>query len=165
MGRIGLASAQTTELVAASVLGCSIVFSLFQNKQLKEHRLAEHRNFEAKQMERERRARLEPKISWDSAAVAMYDGNLDPEGGPILIALDGYVYNVWKGRNFYGLGGPYSIFAGKDATRLLAKGLLEEETLEVRTIPLTLGERAVLSTWVLKFKAKYECLGRFEGPS
>jgi len=54
----------------------------------------------------------------------------DDDDGPILFTADGIVFNVYKGRNFYGPYGEYSIFAGRDATRLLARGKLEEETEE-----------------------------------
>eukprot|EP00913_Durusdinium_trenchii_P032514 g30440.t1 len=39
----------------------------------------------------------------------------------ILIGVDGEVFNVWRGRDFYGAEGPYGVFAGKDATRYFAK--------------------------------------------
>ena len=38
------------------------------------------------------------------------------------------VFNVSRGREFYGKDGCYAALAGRDASRLLAKGLLREET-------------------------------------
>ena len=79
--------------------------------------------------------------------------------GPILLAVDGTVYNVYKGRNFYGPGGEYAIFAGRDATRLLAKGKLDEETDAEQQQPLNIAERAVLATWIYTFQQKYDIVG------
>lgn len=35
---------------------------------------------------------------------------------PIYLALDGYVYDVTKGKEFYVSGGPYHYLAGKDSS-------------------------------------------------
>ena len=42
------------------------------------------------------------------------------EDGRICIAVLGKVFDCSKGRRFYGPDGPYSTFAGRDATRALA---------------------------------------------
>jgi membrane-associated progesterone receptor component len=79
------------------------------------------------------------------------------------LAASGTVFNVWKGRHFYGPGCEYHIFAGNDATRLLAKSKLEEETPEERSVPLSIAERANLEGWYWIFKNKYEVCGKLEG--
>lgn len=122
-------------------------------------------DYEAEQLERERLAYIEPRDGgkglWSLAEIAQYDGT-DPTG-PLLFAADGDVYNVWKGRNFYGPGCEYNIFAGRDATRLLAKTKLEEETPEEASVPLNVAERAALAGWIFTFKGKYPIVGRLEG--
>ena len=70
---------------------------------------------------------------------------------------------MWKGRNLYGPGGEYSIFAGRDATRLLGKFRTEEEDEESLKKPLTMGERATLEGYMWTFKDKYEVVGTLEG--
>lgn len=45
----------------------------------------------------------------------MFDGT-DPKK-PILLAINSTVYDVTLGRRFYGPGGSYHFFAGKDASR------------------------------------------------
>jgi predicted heme/steroid binding protein len=35
---------------------------------------------------------------------------------PIYLAMDGYVYDVTNGRDFYAPGGPYHYLAGKDSS-------------------------------------------------
>lgn len=109
------------------------------------------------------RARVQPRAQpWTLDELAQYDGKNDPEG-PILIAVDGIVLNVWKGRHFYLPGCEYHIFAGRDATRLLARGLLEEEPLDEAAQPLTLAEQAALQSWLWTLKSKYEVVGTLEG--
>ena len=48
---------------------------------------------------------------------------------PVYLAVRGKVYDVTSGRNFYGPGGPYENFAGRDATRGLACQSFDEEML------------------------------------
>jgi membrane-associated progesterone receptor component len=122
--------------------------------------------------ERKRRAYIEPKEYWTEAELKDYDGsggggdddeNCHGQDGPILLAADGLVFNVYKGRHFYAPGGEYHIFAGRDATRLLARTLTEEETVDDAKRPLTMSERAALAAWMWTFKNKYEVVGKLEG--
>lgn len=53
---------------------------------------------------------------------------LNPEG-KVYIAVKGKVHDVTAGRNFYGPGGPYENFAGRDATRGLACQSFDEDML------------------------------------
>ncbi|KAI3758385.1 hypothetical protein L6452_05946 [Arctium lappa] len=50
-------------------------------------------------------------------------------------------------RMFYGPGGPYALFAGKDASRALAKMSFEEKYLN--------GDLDALQDWEYKFMSKY----------
>lgn len=121
----------------------------------------ENARYEEYQAERSKKAHVEPKEFWIEAELAAYDGTED-EDGPILFAADGLIFNVWKGRNFYGPGGEYHIFAGRDATRLLARTKVEEETEGEANKALTIGERAALAAWILIFKGKYEIVGKLK---
>jgi membrane-associated progesterone receptor component len=109
--------------------------------------------------ERARLAYIEPKETWALEELKAFDGKTD-EDGPILMAVSGSVFNVWKGRHFYGPGCEYGIFAGRDATRLLAKQKLEEETLEELAKPLNVAEKASLEAWYWIIKNKYEVVGK-----
>jgi predicted heme/steroid binding protein len=51
------------------------------------------------------------------AELARYNGSNSTL--PIYLALDGYVYDVTKGREFYQVGGPYHDLAGRDASKEL----------------------------------------------
>lgn len=46
--------------------------------------------------------------------LAQFDGTGENE--PIYLALDGFVYDVTKGRKFYRTGGPYHDLAGRDSS-------------------------------------------------
>jgi membrane-associated progesterone receptor component len=109
------------------------------------------------------KAYIEPRVAkWTEEELKDYDGTSD-DHGPILMAVDGDVYNVWKGRYLYGPGGIYHILAGRDATRLLAKSMLEEETEEERSQSLSITDRATLETWKFTFMGKYEIVGKLDG--
>jgi membrane-associated progesterone receptor component len=47
----------------------------------------------------------------------------------VYLAVKGKVYDVTPGKNFYGPGGMYENFAGRDATRGLACQSFDEEML------------------------------------
>ncbi len=123
---------------------------------------AQYAEWEAYQEERERLAYIEPKATWAENELQPYDGTADGTG-PILMAVKGDVFNVWKGRGFYGPEGEYHIMAGRDATRFLAKNKLEEETVEERQVKLNVAERANLVAWYYIIKNKYERVGSLKG--
>lgn len=53
-----------------------------------------------------------------------------------------------RGRNFYGEGGAYSMFAGRDASRALAKMSFDQEHLDnPSTEDLSPGKLAGCATW------------------
>lgn len=89
------------------------------------------------------------------------------EGNPIFFAVRGKVFDVTPGRNFYGPGGPYQNFAGRDASRGLACQSFDEEMLtEDLNGPLDkledLGsdEMENLKGWEERFNEKYLTVGK-----
>jgi membrane-associated progesterone receptor component len=90
--------------------------------------------------------------------LAAYDGS-DP-ARPLLIGIRGHVYDVTRGRGFYGPGGPYGMFAGKDCTRALAKVSFEEELLTGDIEGLERDELEKLEEWIEMFDGKYRRIGR-----
>lgn len=86
-----------------------------------------------------------------------YDGT-DPEK-PILVAIRGNIYDVSSGKSFYGPGGSYAVFSGKDASRALAKMSTKSEDVSADLDGLTEKEIQVLDDWDKKFKAKYPVVG------
>lgn len=86
-----------------------------------------------------------------------YDGS-DPEK-PLLMAIKGQIYDVSQSRMFYGPGGPYALFAGKDASRALAKMSFEEKDLTGDISGLGPFELEALQDWEYKFMGKYVKVG------
>lgn len=83
----------------------------------------------------------------------------------IFIAVRGKIYNVSKGRKFYGPSGPYSNFAGHDASRGLALNSFELDVLKNWTEPidklndLNESEIKALDGWEKMFSEKYTHVG------
>ena len=123
---------------------------------------AKYAEYEALQRERENLAYIQPKDEWLEEELSEYNGENDPTG-PILLAVKGEVFNVWKGRNFYGPNAEYHIMAGRDATRFLAKNRLEEETEDEKKVELNIAERANLEVWFWTIKNKYQFVGNLSG--
>ncbi|KAL0721147.1 hypothetical protein Bca4012_035746 [Brassica carinata] len=86
-----------------------------------------------------------------------YDGS-DSEK-PLLMAIKGNIYDVSQSRVFYGPGGPYALFAGKDASRALAKMSFEENDLTGDISGLGPFELDALQDWEYKFMSKYVKVG------
>jgi len=86
-----------------------------------------------------------------------YDGT-DPEK-PLLMAIKAQIYDVSQSRMFYGPGGPYALFAGKDASRALAKMSFEEKDLTGDISGLGPFELDALQDWEYKFMSKYVKVG------
>ena len=87
-----------------------------------------------------------------------YDGS-DPSK-PLLVAVRGNVYDVTRGGDFYGPGGPYAMFAGKDCTRALAKVSFDEELFTGDIRDLEAEELEKLDEWIEMFEGKYRRVGR-----
>jgi len=86
-----------------------------------------------------------------------YDGN--DVNKPLLMAIKGQIYDVSQSRAFYGPGGPYALFAGKDASRALAKMSFEEKDLTGDVEGLSAYESEALTDWEYKFMSKYVKVG------
>ena len=93
-----------------------------------------------------------------ASELSRYDGSDD--GLPILVAIRGKIYDVTSGKSFYGKGGSYAVFSGKDASRALAKMSTQAEDVVADILGLTVKEIGVLDNWDRKFAAKYPVVGR-----
>jgi membrane-associated progesterone receptor component len=85
----------------------------------------------------------------------------------IYIAMCGDVYDVTQSSDFYGADGPYHCFAGRDASRAMAKLCFDEGELSNSNLSdLGLFERDTLESWISKFKyvKQYPIVGKLSHP-
>ena len=89
------------------------------------------------------------------------------KGMPVYLAVRGKVFDVTPGKNFYGPGGPYENFAGRDASRGLACGSFDADMLTadlqgpLDTLEgLSPEELEALQDWELRFLDKYLVVGK-----
>ncbi|KAJ1960829.1 hypothetical protein GGI12_003589 [Dipsacomyces acuminosporus] len=100
-------------------------------------------------------------------SLMQYNGT--DEKKPILLGFNGKVYDVTASRGFYGPGGNYSVFAGRDCTRNLCIGSLRPEDLPSENDDLVTREALdemlwhPLDTWQKRFTNKYPVVGILVG--
>lgn len=87
-----------------------------------------------------------------------YDGS-DPNK-PLLMAIKAQIYDVSSSRNFYGPGGPYAMFAGRDASRALALLSFKPQDINGNIQGLGPDELQILQDWEDKFIEKYVKVGQ-----
>lgn len=97
-----------------------------------------------------------PERTFTLAQLKEYDGS-NPTG-PIYMGTAGTVFDVTSGESFYGPGGPYGVFAGRDASRGLAKMDLKSTSSDVTD--LSPSEKQTLKEWFDKFSSKYPIVGK-----
>lgn len=98
------------------------------------------------------------------AELRQFDGT--QADGRVLVAVNGSVYDVTKGKRFYGPGGPYAAFGGRDASRGLATfSVTSNEKEEYDDLSdLTQMEMESVKEWEMQFKEKYILVGRLLKP-
>lgn len=86
---------------------------------------------------------------------------------PVYLSVRGRVFDVTSGKNFYGPGGPYENFAGRDASRGLASGSFDEDMLTKNLhgplddlCDLDDDQKQALKDWEERFTEKYLVVGR-----
>ncbi|GJP61645.1 hypothetical protein CLOP_g18784 [Closterium sp. NIES-67] len=93
--------------------------------------------------------------------LSQYSGS-DPEK-PILLAIRGKIYDVTRGKHFYGPGGPYEVFAGKEASRAFAKMSTDPKDAVADLTGLTYSEMETLRDWESSLQFKYDVVGTVQG--
>jgi membrane-associated progesterone receptor component len=88
----------------------------------------------------------------------------------VYLAIRRKVYDVTRGAKYYGPGGPYANFAGRDASRGLALNSFSPEVLTDLDSPLddlkdlTPDQIQSLNDWESTFKDKYDIVGNLIDP-
>lgn len=107
-----------------------------------------------------------PKLRRDFTVQELrkYDGT-QPDGR-VLVGVNGSVYDVTRGKRFYGPGGPYASFGGRDASRCLATfSVTTSDKEEYDDLSdLNSMEMDSIREWEMQFKEKYDLVGRLLKP-
>lgn len=109
----------------------------------------------------------DPPRNFTATQLRKFDGTEDENSGepkPVYLSLNGTVFDVSNGRDFYGPGGAYEMFAGRECGVALAKMSFEEEHLDnvAGCADLNPGEKCTLDDWMEKFQhfKGYPILGK-----
>ncbi|KAI1778317.1 cytochrome b5 [Hypoxylon cercidicola] len=84
------------------------------------------------------------------------------EGQKAYVAIKGKVYDV-SGNKAYRTGGSYHVFAGKDASRALAKTSTKAEDVKPDWEDLDDKEKQTLDDWNTFFSKRYNVVGIVQG--
>mmetsp|Transcript_44146 Transcript_44146/g.104490 ORF Transcript_44146/g.104490 Transcript_44146/m.104490 type:complete len:418 (+) Transcript_44146:88-1341(+) len=76
-------------------------------------------------------------------------------GAQLLVSLLGRVYDCSIGKEFFGPGGPYEMFAGRDGTYNLAVMSLKKKTLDQFEYKFDDDEKEALAEWIAYFDNRY----------
>ncbi|KAL8419090.1 hypothetical protein RB594_002337 [Gaeumannomyces avenae] len=101
--------------------------------------------------------KLDVRISKDDLAKA-----IGLEDGTCYVGIKGLVYDV-TGNRAYQPGGAYHVFAGKDASRALAKSSTQAEDVSPEWKDLDEKEQGVLNDWITFFSKRYNVVGVIDG--
>uniref|UniRef100_A0A7S4VWP8 Cytochrome b5 heme-binding domain-containing protein n=2 Tax=Ditylum brightwellii TaxID=49249 RepID=A0A7S4VWP8_9STRA len=105
---------------------------------------------------------LEDLASFTGASSIEDDDEYDESNSsPLYLSIMGRIYDVTAGSNFYGPGGQYHSFVGKDATRAFATGCLKEECMVSTLDGLSEKELKEIDRWVELYEThdKYTFVG------
>jgi membrane-associated progesterone receptor component len=109
----------------------------------------------------------EPPRNFTQKQLLEFNGTRDErldQDKPVYLSVNGIVFDVSEGRDFYGPGGPYELFAGHECGVALAKMSFDTEFLDdlEGCKNLNYGEKEELENWINKFQhwRNYPVMGR-----
>lgn len=106
-----------------------------------------------------------PKQDFTLEQLRHYDG-VESEGR-LLVGVLGKVYDVSAASDFYGPGGPYSVFSGRNASRGLATFSVEKSQFKDTyddLSDLTSSQLDSVKEWEIQFLEKYAVVGKLLKP-
>lgn len=100
---------------------------------------------------------VDPPRNFTQKQLLEFNGSNDEKMGEpksVYLSLNGIVFDVSDGRDFYGPGGPYELFAGHECGVALAKMSFNAEFLDdlEGCNSLNYGEKDELENWISKFE-------------
>lgn len=109
----------------------------------------------------------DPPRNFTTEQLVYFNGEEDEKTGevkPVYLSVNGIVFDVSDGRNFYGPDGPYASFAGRECGVALAKMSFDTEHLDdlAGCKDLSYCEKDELDGWIYKFtyQRNYPVKGR-----
>lgn len=106
-----------------------------------------------------------PKQDFYLEELSQYDGSNSE--GRLLMGVLGRVFDVTDSKDFYGPGGPYSVFSGRDASRGLATFSVEKSQFKDTyddLNDLTSSQLSSVKEWEQQFLEKYPVVGKLLKP-
>lgn len=99
----------------------------------------------------------DPPRNFTAKQLLHFDGKKDENLGedkPVYLSVNGIVFDVSEGRNFYGPDGPYEMFAGHECGVALAKMSFDKKHMDdlAGCAKLNFGEKTELEGWIEKFQ-------------
>lgn len=103
----------------------------------------------------------DPPRNFTGDQLFYFDGTKDEkteEDKPVYLSVRGVVFDVTEGKDFYGPGGAYEMFAGHECGVALAKMSFDEKYIDdlAGCNSLNFGEKTELDGWIEKFQY-YRC--------
>ncbi|XP_071453223.1 neuferricin [Hetaerina americana] len=83
--------------------------------------------------------------------------------GKLYLSILGQVFDVTKGKMHYGVGGGYSFFTGRDASRAFVTGDFTETGLSDDVLNLSPQELRALKKWHNFYEKEYKFVGKLIG--
>eukprot|EP01083_Nonionella_stella_P279044 949132_1 len=84
------------------------------------------------------------------------------KGDLIYICVDGTIFDVTKGKQYYGVGGSYHLFAGNDCTYNLAIDSLDKKHLNTFQFELDLQQQKTVNKWKAFYQKRYIEIGKLD---
>lgn len=99
----------------------------------------------------------DPLRNFTTKQLRHFDGKINDktdEPKPVYLSVAGTIFDVSKGRDFYGPGGPYECFAGRECGAALATMSFDESLLDdlAACDTLGVGDKTELDNWLEKFE-------------